>query len=108
MIPDSTNGKDRPVAYYSIGIHQYHIPVHYPLVAYHPGQQVTVIFESAHPSKAKVYRFWGYWLLWEELIGSIVALIALFQVAVSITSNPSAGSLKEQLAYQSEKKTKYD
>ena len=108
MIPDSTNGENRPVAFYSIGIHQYRIPAHYPLVTYQPGEQVTVIFESAHPLKAKVYRFWGYWLLWEELIGSIVALIVLFQIAVSITNNPSDASMKEQLAYQPEKKTKYD
>lgn len=108
MVQDSASGKSIPMAFYSIGIHQYRIDVHYPLIAYQPGQKVTVIFESAHPSKAKVYRFWGYWILWEELIGSIVALFALFQIAVSITSNPSAGSLKEQLAYQPEKKTKYD
>lgn len=96
------------MAFYSIGIHQYRIAANYPLLSYEPSEKVTVIFESAHPSKAKVYRFWGYWILWEELLGSIIALIALFQVAVSITNNPSAGSLKEQLAYQPEKKTKYD
>lgn len=108
MVQDSASGKNIPMALYSIGIHQYRVAAQYPLITYQPGQKVTVIFELAHPSKAKVYRFWGYWILWEELIGSIVALIALFQVAVSITNNPSAGSLKEQLAYQPEKKTKYD
>ncbi|WP_026763506.1 hypothetical protein [Sediminibacterium salmoneum] len=108
MVQDSTSGKSIPRAFYSIGIHEYNIDVQYPLITYLPGQKVTVVFETAHPSKAKVYRFWGYWILWEELIGSVVALIALFQVAVSITNNPSAGSLKEQLAYEPEKKTKYD
>lgn len=108
LVKDTANGNTLPMAFYSIGIHQYRIAANYPLLSYEPNQKVTVIFESAHPSKAKVYRFWGYWILWEELLGSIIALIALFQVAVSITNNPSAGSLKEQLAYQPEKKTKYD
>lgn len=108
LIQNSATGKTIPMAFYSVGIHQYSIPAYYPLLTYRSNEKVTVIFESAHPSKAKVYRFWGYWILWEELMGSIIALFLLFQVAVSITNNPSEGALKEQLAYQPQKKTKYD
>lgn len=97
-----------PKAFYSIGVDQYSIEVAYPFLTYLENEKVTVIFESEHPSKASVYRFWGYWLHWEELIGSIIAAIVLFQIAVSITNNPTESAVKEQLDYTPEKKTKYD
>lgn len=108
MVKDSVAKTIKPKAFYSIGVQQYAIDVAYPLVSYQPNEKVTVIFETEHPSKAAVYRFWGYWLHWEELLGSIVAAFLLFQVAVSITNNPTAEALKEQLDYTPEKKTKYD
>ncbi len=108
MVKDSATNQIVPKAYYSIGVNQYSIKVSYPLLSYQANEKVTVIFESEHPSKASVYRFWGYWLHWEELIGSIIAAIVLFQIAVSITNNPTDAALKEQLDYSPEKKTKYD
>ena len=108
MVKDSATNQIVPKAYYSIGVNQYSIRVSYPLLSYQANEKVTVIFESEHPSKASVYRFWGYWLHWEELIGSIIAAIVLFQIAVSITNNPTDAALKEQLDYTPEKKTKYD
>jgi hypothetical protein len=57
---------------------------------------------------AKVYNFWGYWITWGELLTSIGLFIALFQVAVAVTKNPTAESLKEQLEYKEEKKKRYD
>jgi hypothetical protein len=108
MVKDSATNQIIPKAFYSIGINAYSINVAYPLLSYQAGEKVTVIFESEHPSKASVYRFWGYWLHWEELIGSIIAAIVLFQIAVSITNNPTDAALKEQLDYTPEKKTKYD
>ena len=108
MVKDSATNQLIPKAFYSIGITAYSINVAYPFLSYQAGEKVTVIFESEHPSKASVYRFWGYWLHWEELIGSIIAAIVLFQIAVSITNNPTDAALKEQLDYTPEKKTKYD
>lgn len=108
MVKDSTTHQIIPKAFYSIGINAYSIEVDYPLLSYKTGEKVTVIFETEHPSKASVYRFWGYWLHWEELIGSIIAAIILFQIAVSITNNPTEAAMKEQLDYMPEKKTKYD
>ena len=108
MVKDSASNKIVPNAFYSIGVNQYAIPVAYPLINYQANDKVTVIFETEHPEKASVYRFWGYWLHWEELIGSIIAAIVLFQIAVSITNNPTVDALKEQMDYAPEKKTKYD
>ncbi|TAF52838.1 MAG: hypothetical protein EAZ62_05490 [Sphingobacteriia bacterium] len=71
------------------------------------GQKLTVILEKEHPKKAAVYGFWGYWLSGAELLWSMVAGVLLFQVAVSITRNPTPEALIEQLEYTPEKKTKY-
>jgi len=108
LVKDSISNKMIPKAFYSIGVDQYSIEVAYPFLTYVENEKVTVIFESEHPSKASVYRFWGYWLHWEELVGSIIAAIVLFQIAVSITNNPTEAAMKEQMDYTPEKKTKYD
>ncbi|HLD53975.1 MAG TPA: hypothetical protein VJA82_11770 [Sediminibacterium sp.] len=108
MVKDSSTNQLIPKAFYTIGINAFSINVAYPLLSYQAGEKVTVIFETEHPSKASVYRFWGYWIHWEELIGSIIAVIFLFQIAVSITNNPTESAMKEQLDYTPEKKTKYD
>lgn len=75
---------------------------------YSTNEKLQAIVEHEHPAKAKAYCFWGYWLNWRELIGSIIIGVLLFQIAVSITKNPSPEALLEQLNYKEEKKTKYD
>ena len=104
---DSASNKVLPKAIYSIGINIYSVNASYPLINYHANEKVEVIVEHEHPSSAVVYRFWGYWITWGELLTSIFMAVLLFQVAVSITKNPTAEALKEQLSYQPEKKTKY-
>jgi len=54
-----------------------------------------------------VYAAWGYWIRWQELLGSIVALLVLFRVAVAITSNPTPEAVIEQMEYKEEKKKRY-
>ncbi len=75
---------------------------------YSANEKLFAIVEHEHPEKAKAYCFWGYWLNWREFIASIVIGVLLFQVAVSITNNPTPEALLEQLSYKEEKKTKYD
>ncbi len=71
------------------------------------GKKVTVIYLPSKLQKAAVYHWWGYWIRWQELLISALLFIGLFQVAVSVTKNPTAESLLEQLEYKEEKKTKY-
>ena len=107
MQMDSISKKVVPKAIYSIGVNQYSVNASYPLINYKTNERVEVIVEHEHPNRAVVYRFWGYWITWGELVTSIIMAVLLFQVAVSITKNPTPEALKEQLSYQPEKKTKY-
>lgn len=104
---DSTKSTDTK-AVYQIGGKQYSINAAYPLLNYSTNEKVEVIVEHEHVESGAVYRFWGYWITWGELIVSIIMAIVLFQVAVSITKNPTPEALMEQLSYKEEKKTKYD
>jgi hypothetical protein len=71
------------------------------------GDRVEVIYETDKPEKAVVYMFWGYWISWGELIATVLIYLALFQVAIAVTKNPTPESLIEQLEFKPEKKTKY-
>jgi hypothetical protein len=104
---DSTSSIDTK-AVYLIGGKKYAINAAYPLLKYLDKEKIEVIVEHEHVESGAVYRFWGYWITWGELIVSIVMAIILFQVAVSITRNPTPEALMEQLSYTKEKKTKYD
>jgi hypothetical protein len=86
----------------------YTIEGNYIFTSLQKNNTVKVIYETRHPQKAVPYRIWGYWLLWQEIVGSIVGWILLFQIAVGINKNPTAEALKEQLEYNPRKKTKYD
>lgn len=103
-----TNGIAIPMAKYNYEGKDFTIDARYFPYRYNNGERVTVILEKEHPQKAAIYRLGGYWLSWGELIGSIISAILLFQVAVSITKNPTPEALLEQLSYKEEKKTKYD
>lgn len=71
-------------------------------------KKVEIIYHPSHPEKATIYSWWGYWLTWGEVVSSIILLVALFQVAVAVTKNPTAEALLEQLEYKEDKKKKYD
>lgn len=106
VIVQGTN-KIVPKAYFSIGKNTYSINAQYVLLDYNEGDKVIILVEQEHPEQAAVYRFWGYWITWEELLASLIIAVLLFQVAVTITNNPSEDALAEQLSYKEEKKTKY-
>ena len=69
---------------------------------------MQVIYETANPENAQVYKFFGYWMTWGELLATVIIYFLLFQVAVNITKNPDANALIEQLEYKEGKKTKYE
>ncbi|MFZ6023412.1 MAG: hypothetical protein ACOYVG_03040 [Bacteroidota bacterium] len=95
------------MAVFNTGTKAFSVDPHYVLRNIKEGQKLTVIYETGTPEKGAVYTFWGYWITWGEFIMSIVLCFLLFQVAVSVTSNPSAESLAEQRDYKKGKKKKY-
>jgi hypothetical protein len=108
LIQDSATNAIKKMARYEIAGKQYLIDATYPFLNYSSNEKVTVIVEQEHIERGAVSRFWGYWITWGELAMSIIMAVVLFQVAVSITKNPTPESLIEQLGYKEEKKTKYD
>jgi hypothetical protein len=104
---DSLNNKPIPKAVFIHGKKTYSIDARYVLRSLPEQKKLTIIYHPSHPEKAAVYSWWGYWITWGELLGSIILLVALFQVAVAVTSNPTAEALLEQLEYKEEKKKKY-
>ena len=107
LVKETLTNQIVPKAYYSIGKNKYSINAQYVLHRYKEGDKVVVIVELEHPEQAAVYRFWGYWITWEELLASFLIAVLLFQVALAITNNPTEEALAEQLSYKEEKKTKY-
>jgi len=99
--------QQKPFAFFELGDTSYLINASYPLRKFKEGQRVEVIYASAHPEQGVIYSWWGYWVSWGELLGSVLLFIALFQVAVAVTKNPSAQSVREQEGYVEEKKRKY-
>ena len=105
---DSISKQPIPKAFFSIGKNYYSVDARYVLRDLYEGKRLFVIYEESQPEKAAVYSWWGYWITAGELFCSMVLFIALFQVAVALTKNPTAESLIEQLDYNPEKKRKYD
>jgi len=107
-IYDSVVHQTIPAAVYQANGNWYHTDARYFLRSVVVGQKVTVIYETATPETAAVYTFWGYWIGWGELLFSVVGYVLLLQIAYSITTNPNAQFLKDQLSYAPEKKRKYN
>lgn len=107
-LKDSSSNSLIPKAVFSHGKKEYAIDARYVLRSLPENKKLAVIYVPSKPQNAAVYSWWGYWITWGELVTSIVLLIALFQVAVAVTNNPTAEALLEQLEYKEEKKKKYD
>lgn len=106
-LPDSVTHQNIPQAVYSDGLKTHKIDARYFLREWKEGDKLEVIYETGSPEKGAVYAFWGYWISWGELLATILIYLAMFQIAVSVTSNPTPEALLEQLDYKEEKKTKY-
>ncbi|NCI51159.1 hypothetical protein GWC95_14600 [Sediminibacterium roseum] len=104
---DSLTKRSIPKALYRAGLKNYAIDARYVFRNWAEGDKAEVIYETNAPAKGAVYAWWGYWITWGELVGSVLLIIALFQVAVSVTKNPTPEALIEQLDYKEERKPKY-
>jgi len=102
---DSLN---QPKAVFIYNNSQYQVDAAYPFRKLQNEDAVQVIFEYNNPRSAKFYAWWGYWIKWEELVGSIVLCIVLFQVAVAVNINPDEEAKQRDLARMPEIKRKYD
>ena len=103
----NTGAKPVLVAVFNTGTKEFSINPHYVFRTVKEGSRLSVIYETGMPEKGAIYSLWGYWITWGELLMSVVLCVLLFQIAVSVTRNPSAESLTEQLEYKAEKKKKY-
>lgn len=88
---DSLTGKKQPLALFQLGKERFAVEAAYPLRSYREGEQVTLIYETAHPRDAAVYAWWGYWITWKECLASVALLVAGVFAAKVITSNPAPG-----------------
>jgi len=104
---DSLTSKTVLKAVFNTGTKEFSVDPNYLFRNIVEGQQLTVIYETGVPEKGAVYTFWGYWITWGEMLMSVVLCFALFQIAVSVTNNPSPESLIEQMEFKEEKKKKY-
>jgi hypothetical protein len=108
FIYEKSTGKPEPYAFYTINKKEYLINAFYFFRNFKEGEKVDVIYEAAQPNKAAVYSWWGYWFTPGELLFSIGLLIVMLYIAVSITKNPTAEAVMEQLNYKPVKKRKYN
>jgi hypothetical protein len=104
---DSSSGHTIPKAIFREGLKNYAVDARYVFRQWKEGDKVQVIFEKEDPAKGAVYQVWGYWIRWQELIGSVIALTLLFQVAVAITQNPTPEAVLDQMEVKEEKKRRY-
>lgn len=102
-----SNNNIQPEAYYTIQAKTYSISVNYLFTTFSENENIQVIYNTTSPKKAALYSVWGYWIRWQEIIFTALALFLLFEIAVSINKNPTPEAVIEQLEKPS-KKTKYD
>lgn len=105
---DSASQQKIPKAVYEVNKKVYAFDARYLFRSLPENKRVEIIYNSSHPERAALNKWWGYWITWGELLGSIILLIALFQVAVAVTKNPTAEAVLEQLEHKEEKKRRYD
>ena len=110
FIQDSQNHHTEPVAFFTYLHQQYVIKADYLFKRYKEGQKVNIIYNTGDPSDASVYCLWGYWIRWKELLAFIAIFVGLYQVAATLTSNPTPEALIEELEGRKKKprRKKYD
>jgi hypothetical protein len=104
---DASSGKLVLLAEYSDGYKRYHINVDYFFRDHQLGEKLTVIYEPKNPELGQQYAIIGYWMGLGELFWSLVLLGISWDVAVSVTKNPTPEALLEQLNYKEPDKPRY-
>jgi hypothetical protein len=105
----NSSQKKIAAAIFSIGKTRYAINAYYPLRNFSEGQKVKIIYDTSNPSKAAIYKLWGYWLQWDELLASVLIPFILFYAAKAITAGPTPQALLEEMDMQKPvKRKKYD
>ena len=94
---DSASQKPVPKAVFSIETTSYAVDASYLLRKLWEGEDVTIIYEASDPRQATVYRWWGYWIRWDELLASVLIPVVFLFAAKAITGNPTAEALIEEL-----------
>ncbi len=69
----------------------------YPLRKLNENEFVTIIYDTSNPAKAAVYKWWGYWLQWDEILASVIIPFILYFAATAITGNPTPEALIDEL-----------
>ncbi|HEY2728183.1 MAG TPA: hypothetical protein VGI61_13485, partial [Parafilimonas sp.] len=96
--------KPAPKAIFSVDKLQDTINAYYPLRYLKENQPVNIIYQTSNPSKAAVYKLWGYWLQWDELLTSVLIPLILFYAAKAITARPTRTALPEELEMHEQNK----
>jgi hypothetical protein len=98
-----------PFAIFHVASDSFSVKASYPFLSLVSGQRVKIIYNTAKPSNAAVYNWWGYWFKWDEILGSILVALVFWGVAVLLNKNPAEVSLREQMIIQEgTSKRKYD
>ena len=107
---DSQTHHTEPVAYFTFLHQEYAVKADYLFKSYKEGQKVDIIYDTGDPSDASVYSLWGYWIRWKELLAIIAIFVGLYQLAATLTSNPTPEALIEELEGRKKKprRKKYD
>jgi hypothetical protein len=110
FIKDSQDHHVEPVAFFTFLHQEYTVKASYLFKSYKEGQRVDIIYDTGDPSVASVYSLWGYWIRWKELLAFIAIFFGLYQVAATLTSNPTPEALIEELEGREKKprRKKYD
>jgi hypothetical protein len=93
---DSTQ-KTVAKVFFTIDKTNYNANASYPLRRLQERESVPVIYDTTNPSNAALYKLWGYWLRWNELLASVLIPFILYYAANAITSNPTPETLIEEL-----------
>lgn len=89
----------KPVAkvFFTINKSMYAVKAAYPLRSLKENEIAWIIYDTSNPASAALYKWWGYWLQWDELLASILIPAILFYIAKTITGNPTPETLIEEL-----------
>ena len=104
-----SNQKQVPKVFFTVNNTTYSANASYLLRNLKENEPVTVIYDTSKPAYAAVYKWWGYWLQWDELLASIIIPLILYYAATLITNRPTPEALIDEVEMSKPaKRRKYD